>query len=246
MGQGGNSAIESAAALANHLGILFKSSSSGSISLLDIKSCLDSWQTARQPRASQVWTQANSLTRLEAGATLKDRILAQYLLPFMSQLLIDKMSRTLFGAERLDAVSLPSRAAQCSMPLDMQSNIDHEQTVWKRALCTAPLVGCYYSASITMGTILQKLEPLLASSFAQGTWTAINGETLDLIRPMYHIQFLDKMFAPLIFCFLPSISGSDPRSHVQMISFMADIGPVYGIWLLESYRKGKSNFAILL
>jgi hypothetical protein len=229
MGQGGNSAIESAAALANHLGILFKSSSSGSISLLDIKSCLDSWQTARQPRASQVWTQANSLTRLEAGATLKDR-----------------MSRTLFGAERLDAVSLPSRAAQCSMPLDMQSNIDHEQTVWKRALCTAPLVGCYYSASITMGTILQKLEPLLASSFAQGTWTAINGETLDLIRPMYHIQFLDKMFAPLILCFLPSISGSDPRSHVQMISFMADIGPVYGIWLLESYRKGKSNFAILL
>lgn len=41
----------------------------------------------------------------------------------------------------------------------------------------------------------------------------------------------------MITCFLPSISGSDLQSRAQMISFLADLGAVYGIWLLESYRK---------
>ncbi|OQD88432.1 hypothetical protein PENANT_c004G10399 [Penicillium antarcticum] len=246
MGQGGNSAIESAAALANHLAILVQGSSSDCISLRSIKSCLNNWQTARQPRTKKVWTKANSLTRLEAGATVKDRIIAQYLLPFMSQLLIDKISQTLFGAERLDSVPLPLRASQCSMPLHSQPRRSYGQTGWGRTLWTVPLIGCYFAAHITMGSLVQKFGPFLGSTLAQGSWTASNGETLDLIRPIYHVSFLDKMFAPLICCFLPSISGSDPKSYAQMISFMADIGPVYGIWLLESYRKGKTNIETIL
>ncbi|KAJ5775469.1 uncharacterized protein N7511_000480 [Penicillium nucicola] len=246
MGQGGNSAIESAAALANHLAALSKESSSNYIPLTRIQAGLYNWQTARQPRAKEVWTKANGLTRLEAGATIKDKLIAQYLLPFMSHLLIDKMSQTLFGAEKLDNVPLNPRASQCSMPLHSQLNPDHEHTAWRRALWTAPLIGCHYVSKITMGAILHKLRPFLGSILRQGSWTASNGESLNLFRPIYNISFLDKTFMPLICCFLPSISGSDPRSYAQMISFMADIGPIYGIWLLESYRKGKSSFEVLL
>ncbi|CAG7925580.1 unnamed protein product [Penicillium olsonii] len=243
MGQGGNSAIESAASLANYLTNLTEKSSIG---LSDIKNCLVKWQDSRRPRAQTVSAAANGLTRLESGATLKDRIIAQHLLPYMSQYLIDKMSDSLMGAEKLDSIPLPTRASQCPMPLHVQSTVSDDTKDSGRALWTAPLLGCYVAANITMGGVLGKTIPFLGSILRQGTWAASNGETVSLTRPIYHMPLLDNTFGRLITCFLPSISGSDPRSYAQMFSFMADIGPVYGIWLLESYRKGSSGFDALL
>ena len=245
MGQGGNSAIESAVSLANHLTTLTQNSSSNILSLSEIKNCLRKWQNARQSRARKVLISANGLTRLESGATLKDRIISQYLLPYMNQYLVDKMSKSLIGAERLDSVPLPPRSSQCSMPLHLQSDAGDEATL-ERVLWTTPLIGCYVIAHITMDSVIEKVRPFMGPLFRQGTWTACNGETISLTRPIYHLPLLDSTFSPLITCFLPSISGSDPRSYAQMFSFMADIGPVYGIWLLESYRKGNSGLEVLL
>ncbi|CAG7991652.1 unnamed protein product [Penicillium salamii] len=243
MGQGGNSAIESAASLANYLTTLTQGSS---IDLSDIKNCLAKWQESRKPRTKTVSVSANGLTRLEAGATLKDRIITQHLLPYMSQYLVDKTSKSLMGAEKLDSIPLPPRASQCSMPLHLQSDASDDVSYVQRALWATPLLGCYFAANITMGSVIEKVIPLLGPIFRQGTWTASNGETVSLTRPIYHVSLLDKILGGPITCFLPSISGSDPRSYAQMFSFMADLGPVYGIWLLESYRQGSSGFEVLL
>ncbi|KAE8414376.1 hypothetical protein BDV36DRAFT_303484 [Aspergillus pseudocaelatus] len=241
LGQGGNSAIESAASLANSLSALAHGSPKAMIGVNDIHHCLQQWQKPRQKRVDDVWLSAHELTRIEALAGIKEKLIGLYLLPYLTSHLLDKTSAGIVAAAKLDCEPLPPKSLQCSMPYkSSESHAVNEDQGWSRALATAPLLGCYTAAQATMGTLLTHLKPLMLPLFAQGAWTASNGEVLSLHRPIYHIPLLDNLFRPLITCFLPSISGSDPHSRVQMLSFMTDLGPLYGIWLLESYRQAHS------
>ncbi|KAJ5792505.1 uncharacterized protein N7503_008483 [Penicillium pulvis] len=248
MGQGGNSAIESAASLANHLTQLVRNSSNGGITLEDVKICLNNFQTARQPRAEDIYKQATALTRLEACATLKDRLMALHALPYLKSYSIDRMTKTFVGAERLEYIPLTPRASNCTMPLHTQSGLSKKdkETTWIRAISTTPLIGCAMAANSIMGSTMGGFWPHLMSIIRQGVWTSSNGETVSLTRSLYNVPFLDQIFTPLITCFLPSISGSDAVSRSQMFSFLTDCGPVYTIWLLESCRQGKSGFEVVL
>ncbi|OGM47172.1 hypothetical protein ABOM_003971 [Aspergillus bombycis] len=161
---------------------------------------------------------------------------------------IGKTSAGVVAAAKLDCDPLPPKSLQCSMPYNYAESHarDGQDHVWSRALPIAPLLGCYSAAQATMGTLLTHLNPLIAGFFAQGAWSASNGEVLRLHRPIYHITLLDNLFRPLITCVLPSISGSDPHSRIQMLSFMTDLGPLDGIWLLESYHQAHSWREVLL
>lgn len=245
MGQGGNSAVESAASLANHLIRLVQSSPNGKISLENIKTSLNEFQMARQPRAKDICTAANALTRLEACATLKDQLMAMHVLPYMTEYLIDRLSETMAGAEKVEYKPLSPRAFNCSMPIHELAE-KKKDALWRRVISTSPLIGCAVAANSLMGSTKDGFMPHLISVLRQGVWTSNNGETVSLIRSFYNVPFLDRLFSPLITCFLPSISGSDAVSRSQMISFLADCGPVYSIWLLESCRQGKSGLELIL
>ncbi|KAJ5643353.1 uncharacterized protein N7484_005860 [Penicillium longicatenatum] len=245
MGQGGNNAVESAASLANHLTRLVQSSSNGKVPFKDIKNCLTDWQTARQPRAKEVCIKANALTRLEACATLKDRLMAIHALPHLASWLVERLSQSFSGAERLDCVPLPPRALNCPMPIHEIPEEDKD-TLWRRAISASPLIGCAMAARSIMGSAKDGFLPHLIALLRKGIWTSNNGETVSLTRSLYNFPFLDRLFSPLITCFLPSISGSDAVSRSQMVSFLADCGPVYTIWLLESHRQGKSGLEVIL
>ncbi|RDH27530.1 hypothetical protein BDQ94DRAFT_184486 [Aspergillus welwitschiae] len=248
MGQGGNSAIESAASLANSLAVLARDSAHVKIDVQDIHRCLQAWQKPRQERVDKIWLSAHELTRLEALEGPKQKLIGLYLLPYLSQYLVDKTSATIVGAAKLDCAPLPRKSLDCSMPY--LNGDDHAlgktDNPWTRVLSTAPLLGCYAAARMTMGTLITRVRLFMLPLFAEGVWTTGNGEVFSLTRPIYHVPFLDNLFRPLITCFLPSISGSDPQSRIQMLSFMTDLGPIYGIWLLESYRKAHSWAELLL
>ncbi|KAI2996205.1 hypothetical protein CBS147346_9459 [Aspergillus niger] len=248
LGQGGNSAIESAASLANSLSNLVHGPTKPKRDVRDIHQCMQAWQNIRQKRLDHISQSAYNLTRIEALAGLKEKIIGLYLLPYLSQYLVDQTSSTVVGAAKIDCLSLPPKSLECTMPyLNDDKNVSKEgNELWKRALSILPFVACYAAAQKTMGTLITQTGPFIVSLFAEGVWSTGNGEVLDLSRPIYHIPFLDKLFRPAITCFLPSISGSDPQSRIQMLSFMADIGPIYGIWLLESYRKASSWYELIL
>ncbi|KAE8365205.1 hypothetical protein BDV27DRAFT_157118 [Aspergillus caelatus] len=177
-------------------------------------------QHRRKPNGrSRRCSLAHDLTRLEALATWKDKCIALYLFPYLSSYLADGVSKTIVGATKLDCVPLPPRSLQCTMPFT-NSHPPRDGAIWKRVLWTLPWIGIYAAE--------------------------VNGEVLSLTKPLYHNLFLDKLSRPLITCFLPSITGSDPNSRVQMLSFMTDLGSVYGIWLLESYRNAHSWTSVLL
>ncbi|GLA28301.1 hypothetical protein AnigIFM63326_005872 [Aspergillus niger] len=248
LGQGGNSAIESAASLANSLSTLVHGPTKPTKDIRDIHQCMQAWQNIRQKRLDHISQSAYKLTRKEALSGLKEKIIGLYLLPYLSQYLVDQTSATVVGAAKIDCLPLPLKSLECTMPyLDDDNSVPKEgNELWKRALSIVPFVSCYAAAQKTMGTFITQTGPFMLSLFAEGVWSAGNGEILNLSRPFYHIPFSDKLFRPAITCFLPSISGSDRQSRIQMLSFMADIGPIYGIWLLEIYRKANSWYELIL
>lgn len=112
MGQGANSAIENCAMLANHLAKLTKSPTCKNE---DIRRYLQDWQTAVQPRIRMIWHSACDLTRLEAKATLKHKILI-YLLPYLRTKSINKTSAVIIGAAKLDCSPSPARSLHGTVP----------------------------------------------------------------------------------------------------------------------------------
>ncbi|RAH45764.1 FAD-dependent oxidoreductase [Aspergillus brunneoviolaceus CBS 621.78] len=246
LGQGGMSAIESAASLANSLATLVQSSAEERIPVGEIDRCLKAWEEARLARLPAIYSAAGDLTRIESLASPKYKFIALRVLPHIGRYLMDLNSKNMAGAVKLDCEPVPPRSLQGTMPYTDSYPYTPADKAWKRALWTAPLVGCYAAASATMGAVIQKLMPYLITQISQGTWTASNGEAISLAKPVYHVPFLDNLLRPMILCFLPSISGTDPYSRLQMLSFMTDLGPVYGIWLLESLRGAESWYKVLL
>ncbi|KAL4946754.1 hypothetical protein BDV06DRAFT_229653 [Aspergillus oleicola] len=118
LGQGGNSAIESAASLANSLVSLLESSSDTKPSVTELHACLQTWQEKRRPRAQNIFDQANTLTRLEAVDTFSDKVKAHYLLPYLEDYLTRKMSKTIAGAAKVDYLPEPAKALTCKVPFD--------------------------------------------------------------------------------------------------------------------------------
>ncbi|CAI7570007.1 unnamed protein product [Penicillium glandicola] len=244
LGQGGNLAIEASATLANHLAKLLQRSSPCLTD--DIHRCMRAWQATRRERVDKVFHTAYNLTRLEAISSGKDRLMV-HLLPFMKTKMLDSTSAIIVASPKLDCVLETTKALRCLVPYKTENHVSPvTESIWERALWGMPFVGCIAITNATMGTLLTKVRPSMIPYFVQGTWSSSIGEVIDLRKALYHIPFLDNLLRPMITCFLPSISGSDLQSRAQMISFLADVGAVYGIWLLESYRKGNGWSEVVL
>lgn len=112
MGQGANCTMENCAMLANYLAKLTKSPACKSE---DIRRCLQDWQTTTQPRIAEIWHSACNLTRLEAKATFQHKIMV-YLFPYLQTMLLNKSSRMITGAAKLDCSPPPARSLQGTIP----------------------------------------------------------------------------------------------------------------------------------
>ncbi|EAW11544.1 FAD-dependent oxidoreductase [Aspergillus clavatus NRRL 1] len=221
MGQGANCAIESAASLVNHLRSLLKVSPVPSAS--DISNCLSVWERARQPRVKKIWAAANDLTRLESLATWRHSFFTFHALPRLNDWLTDQYSTVFIGSEKLEGIALPKRALGCPIAFDRNYQRLQDERGWVRLLWALPLVMCILLAHHMMGTTVRGFLPHLSSILDRD----------DTVRIM-------------VTCFLPSITGSDAIARLQMLTFLTDIGAVYGIWLLDNYRRGYSRIASLL
>ncbi|KAL4963745.1 FAD-dependent oxidoreductase [Aspergillus stella-maris] len=149
LGQGGNSAIESAASLANAIVHLIESSSERlqKPTTSDLHASLQKWQNNRRPRAMRIFEQANTLTRLEAVDTFADKIKAHYLMPYLESVMTSKMTKSIVGAVKVDYLPMPVKALRCKVPYnDSRSRENTEGTnalmykVLERALWAVPLL----------------------------------------------------------------------------------------------------------
>lgn len=82
IGQGGNAAIESAAALSNGLKRLTSNASFAHPSLKEVKYSLQVFQQIRQTRAKKVFEVSNKMTRVEALKGFPGKLMALYVSPY--------------------------------------------------------------------------------------------------------------------------------------------------------------------
>lgn len=65
-----------------------------------------------------------------------------------------------------------------------------------------------------------------------------DGGTIDILPRFYPFEFLDDIWRGATVIFAPSALGFDSLGAWQVSSFLFDIGPIYGVWFLESCRVG--------
>ncbi|KAG2184100.1 hypothetical protein INT44_009115 [Umbelopsis vinacea] len=110
MGQGGNSAIESAAILSNCLKSALDKNSQ-QLNSKQIDECLSLYQSERRKRIKSVYTRAGDATRMEAMDSMTKVIMARYIIPSLGEKLILKLVGDLLkDAPSLDFVDKPTRA----------------------------------------------------------------------------------------------------------------------------------------
>lgn len=95
-GTGGNTAIETAAALANSLA---KFDSTGKPSLEEIRSRMLDFYEKRHLRVDLNSPTANLLTRIETLATMKHQLLAFYIIPNLGDSLINRICTSLVSVK---------------------------------------------------------------------------------------------------------------------------------------------------
>lgn len=230
LGAGGNAAIESAAALANHIAKLPLNPSQATI-----RKTLDDFYIKRNSRVNLVCDVANKLTRIEALDTFGDKIMALYVVPKLGDALWDLTCETIMGAESIESLPLPARSQESTMAWDPETGIGKKESGLVRALWALPLLGITYACQKTMWETISKLTPLAANT---GSLNLGNGVITTMVSRFFGIPILDNVLSKLVSLFTPAITGLDPIGRLQGIAFLGDMVPIQTIWLIESIRRG--------
>lgn len=234
LGAGGNAAIESAAALANSISKL----KGPSPSTAEVRTALKEFYVKRHDRANATIKSANDLTRIEALATLTDKIMAIHAIPALGDFLADVTCDSMVGAEMLDSLPPPAKSLEATMPWNPESGIGKHKSKFLRALYALPLLVILYGCAKTMGPSLGPALPLLGVASKAGEVALGDGRVVPLFTRYFGIKSVDEFIAIYVAAFTPSIGGQDPASRFQMISLLGDLVPIQAIWMIEGVRRG--------
>lgn len=107
-GQGANSAIESAAALANCLHDLLRRDSKPSD--VEIDAALEEFNMSRRKRTKSMLKQAAFITRLQARDGLFNVLVGRYVIPYLGDVPASMAGKVMVGAEKLNFLPVPRRS----------------------------------------------------------------------------------------------------------------------------------------
>jgi 2-polyprenyl-6-methoxyphenol hydroxylase-like FAD-dependent oxidoreductase len=163
-GAGGNSAIESAAALANALYDL-KTKKDKTPSRKDIENALAGFQEKRQDRAHAVLQLANRVTRMHALKSISDKIMTFWVIPSLGDFPSDLSQDFVIGATRINYLQVPARSLEGNMPFNPDQGIGRKESYATRLLLALPFVALIWIAVQGLPSASDTLAPWQLSSF---------------------------------------------------------------------------------
>ncbi|KZL67421.1 fad binding domain-containing protein [Colletotrichum incanum] len=226
-GQGGNSAIETAAVLVNNLVAMLKAHPS-SITTDHIQDVFRETQKKREPR---VWDLVRASHNEQRFAAMENSLLefvGRYMAPKMS--IDDKegpWSTNIEGGHKLDFLDVPKRAHATPYFDELVSRPLNPSTLPKLFIGVV-LCGILYLA--------QKVLFLSPETFA-GT-NSFLGHALKM--KFTGFSQVDSTLSLLVEAFSESTSGSDPNKKLQCLYFLMNLIPLIYIWTVEGYRNGNN------
>lgn len=235
MGAGGMAAVESAAALANALHTLTVHNHGSRPSLRDIRQALIGYQRSRKLWASKTVKASNDLTRIQALKGLREQIVAHYVIPNAGDYLVDKNSDVWIGSTLIDYLPPPPRSLLGHMPFNPDQGLGRKESQIHRAIVSFP----FLALSIWGFRIIRDLIPWESGGTILKSGKIVWGESsaLPILEKFYHVKTLDDLCRGASLLMAPSTLGYDPVSSIQMFTFLADLGLVYSILLIESARR---------
>lgn len=146
LGFGGNSAIESAAALANSIKKLSDKSNGGHPSEQQIIECLQNYQKSREVRAAAAIEASNLLTHIQALATWAHSFFAHYGLRILGDFFEGLQSDMSIGATLIDFLPPPDISLIGNMPFNPEQGQGHKESLPLRALFALPFLVLFAAA----------------------------------------------------------------------------------------------------
>ncbi|KAJ5094293.1 hypothetical protein N7456_010154 [Penicillium angulare] len=237
-GQGGNSAIETAAALTNNIVSALKGHPSElcQLSSDEINSIFERTQCQREKRTGDLMRASHSRQRLECMETPLLKFVGKNVIPYVpKQFLVNKWIETYSPAVSLNMFPKPES--------------DHEMPYYDELLQSPSSRGLLgymaYAAFATMALIGYQL--LFTAGKANGTWSLLGqavlsgsiGEIDVELRQVYTgMSSIDKILKTLVAIFMPAIiHPSNPEQPLQLLYFLSSMLPLISIFTIEGYRR---------
>ncbi|KAK3294210.1 uncharacterized protein B0H64DRAFT_418187 [Chaetomium fimeti] len=235
LGVGGNSAIESAAALANGIKLLADkwNATDRRPTRQDIEAMLTTYQKGRELRAGAVVDASGFLARTQNMDGLTSYFV-KFLLPHLSEFVPELMGNAIIGATKIDYLPLPMVSLTGAKPFNPSQGDGHRESKFKRMVYALPLLALFFVAGWVMNATpaLDWATGLLDS----GVIRLASGD-VPILRSFYQFPAFDDFVAVYNTFFFPTVYDADPVARRQLISFLTDGTILLTIWIFESARR---------
>lgn len=107
----------------------------------------------------------------------------------------------------------------------------------QRAAAALPflLIAAWCFRTMDLEKLVKNQQPFADSGVIE--W---DGGKIAILDHFHNVDFLDQLWRGTTATFSPSTLGYDSVSWWQTFGFLVDLGPVYAIWILESYRPANA------
>ena len=224
-GQGANQAIETAAALANHLEKLLRNCTEEP-DITAVRGCLASFESKRQARSKLVVEATNLHVRIFTYRNALLKFMSRYVQPIMGDNAANMSDYRRIGAERVGFLPIPPRSVSGIMMFNPTQGIGLYEGFSKRALLAFPLL----------------MVGFLGSWWTKQNLLGVNPEFVGSSRSHDFSKNSSAMFFEQIPATeeLSDVWNTDAFKSIYQLElrvFVADVAPLYLIWLMEANRR---------
>ncbi|GIC87473.1 FAD-dependent oxidoreductase [Aspergillus udagawae] len=235
-GQGGNSAIETAAALANHLVSFLRTHPMKHLSTDDITFIFEQTQSQRENRVWDLVRASHARQRLECMETPFLKFAARVIVPYIPKwALLPRWIQTYSPAVSLNMLPIPRKPRE----------IPYYDELLKPPSSRGPIGFTLYAVFATMAFTAFKL--LLTAGKVNGTWRfvkqalmsgSIKERDLELRHTYSGLTSIDNVLKSLVTIFLSAIDNpSNPGQQLHLLYFLSSMLPLIAIFTVEGYRQ---------
>ncbi|KAH8690634.1 hypothetical protein BGW36DRAFT_411451 [Talaromyces proteolyticus] len=233
-GQGGNSAIETAAALTNHLVSGLGECTSASLTTKEVESIFQKVQVQREARTQSILKDAHARQRFECLETWSLRVFARYVFPYIpKQMLWDSLYNIFCPAVSLRMLPQPKR----------QRSEPYFDELFRTPSSRGWIGYSVYVLYVIVATRAYRL--LFVAGIKNGTWNLLHDAmrkdifTMDIpVRRSYtQNERIDRMLQSLVTVFFAAFTSSSDEQVLQLAYFLSAILPLVAIFTVEGFRN---------
>ncbi|KAH0365965.1 FAD/NAD(P)-binding domain-containing protein, partial [Aureobasidium melanogenum] len=231
-GFGGNSAIESAAALANSIKKLSDKSNGQHPSEQKIIECLQNYQKSREIRAAAAIEASNLLTHVQALATWAHYLFAHYGLPILGDFFENLQTDISIGATLIDYLPLPEASLVGNMPFNPEQGQGFKESLLSRACFALPFLAVF-------GFAWRLANPALldATSIAAGSAWYNWFTSSSLPDSILGLRGQNNSTSLIQDAFVAASTDFDAAVGIRTTNLLAYFGVILAIWSVEAVRR---------